>query len=147
MLEKAKREVKRGFSLIELLVVIAVIGILAGILLIGFNSARIKARDADRKSELVQLKTLVDIYMTDNTNAPAGTDINVSAINNDNPVGVFPDYKAGLATGPNGTEDEYKYTASGTDFTLGAKLEIAPSSTPKPCPTAFGATYNYCLGN
>jgi len=60
-----------GFTLIELLVVIAVIGILAGVILASLNSARSKARDARRKSDLAQLVRAVELYRNDNANYPA----------------------------------------------------------------------------
>jgi prepilin-type N-terminal cleavage/methylation domain-containing protein len=53
---------QRGFTLIELLVVIAVIGLLSSIVLVSLNSARIKARDAKRVSEIKEIQTVLALY-------------------------------------------------------------------------------------
>jgi prepilin-type N-terminal cleavage/methylation domain-containing protein len=52
----------KGFTLIELLVVIAIIGILASVILASLNSARSKANDARRKSDLAQIATALQLY-------------------------------------------------------------------------------------
>jgi prepilin-type N-terminal cleavage/methylation domain-containing protein len=52
MIEKGAR---RGFTLIELLVVIAIIGVLSSVVLASLNSARGKAQDARRMSDVHQI--------------------------------------------------------------------------------------------
>lgn len=57
---------RQGFTLIELLVVIAIIGILSSVVLASLNSAREKARDTERLSDLRQLQVALEAYALDN---------------------------------------------------------------------------------
>ena len=60
---------KKGFTLIELLVVIAIIGLLSSLAVVNLNSARGKARDAKRISEIKQLSTILQIEATEGPSA------------------------------------------------------------------------------
>lgn len=57
----------KGFTLIELLVVISLIGILATLVIANMNSARERARDATRKSDLRNIQTALRLYYNDNS--------------------------------------------------------------------------------
>ena len=52
----------KGFTLIEMLVVISLIGILAAIALISFGSVQKSARDTNRKSDIKQYQTALEMY-------------------------------------------------------------------------------------
>ena len=65
-IRKAREEREGGFTLIELLVVIIIIGILAAIAIPVFLNQRKKGYDAQAKSDLRNLATQEETFLTDN---------------------------------------------------------------------------------
>jgi prepilin-type N-terminal cleavage/methylation domain-containing protein len=65
----------KGFTLIELLVVVAIIGVLSSVVLASLNSARAKARDAKRMSDIKQIQNAIELYIVNNGSAPDVFDI------------------------------------------------------------------------
>jgi len=108
----------QGFTLIELLVVIAIIGILSSVVLASLNSARTKARDAKRVSDIKQLQLALEMYYDDNSNYPTA----ISTANL-----VTPGHIAAIPTDPStGTAYTFAALGSGTtcsSYHLGATLE------------------------
>jgi len=122
-------KIKNGFTLIELLVVMVIIGLLAGLILPNFMSARERARDAQRKSDLEQIQKALELYKMDKNEYPATSDPfappGSSGCNKEWKVGTTT-YMPKLPCDPKSTgEYKYKYTR-GTDkftYTLDACLE------------------------
>lgn len=59
-----------GFTLIELLVVIAIIGILSSVVFASLNTARAKARDARRITDINQIRIALELYRDSNNTYP-----------------------------------------------------------------------------
>lgn len=120
---------KKGFTLIELLVVISLIGVLATLVVANMNSARERARDTVRKSDLRNIQTALRLYYNDNNGYPQSSSGNI--------VGCGGDCVWGQAWVKSGvtymnilpddplSDQAYVYTGvvGGEDYTLKACLE------------------------
>jgi len=68
---KSVFRIRDGFTLIELLIVVAIIGVLSTFLMTNFIGVRQRARDAQRKSDLRQLQSALEMYRADQGTYPA----------------------------------------------------------------------------
>jgi type II secretion system protein G len=68
---RVKKKLTKGFTLIELLVVISLIGLLSGIVVVNVGGGTVRARDAQRKSDLKQIQAALELYKQDQGNYPA----------------------------------------------------------------------------
>lgn len=68
-MEKVKTG-NKGFTLIELLVVISVIAVLTTLLMANFVGIRQRGRDGQRKSNLYNIQTSLELYRADNGGYP-----------------------------------------------------------------------------
>ncbi len=119
---------KKGFTLIELLVVIAIIGLLSTLAVVALGSARVKARDSKRLSDLKQLQTAFELYYTDQNAYPAGSgvalgDANHACLNSTGfaAAGCSNPYMGLVPVDP--SSGNYTYTAASNTYTVNATLE------------------------
>ena len=73
---------RKGFTLIELLVVIAIIGLLSTLSVVSLNSARGKARDATRKSDMNAVSTALELYNVEVGSYPENSGCGATPIDN-----------------------------------------------------------------
>lgn len=115
----------KGFTLVELLIVIAIIGVLSALLMANFIGVRQRARDAQRKADLRQIQSALELYRSDNGSYPIG---NYAALSNctgklGNPA-CTTTYMQKLPADPlGGTATYYYNSAAGTTYTIRACLE------------------------
>ena len=121
---------KQGFTLIELLIVIAIIGVLATLLMANFVGVRQRARDAQRKSDIRQIQSALEIYRSDIGNYPATLPgCNTTPLKNTTTDGTVTVYMQKIPCDPNGTSVSYAYSIPAAGgYKLVACLENASDS-------------------
>jgi len=125
------RKDKKGFTLIELLVVIAIIGILATIVLVSLNTARMKARDTRRLGDIRQIALALEMYYDDNTTT--GYPGDAEAATCDDWAAMVTAIEGGgymtkVPLDPGGGSVAYAYNTNLTDYVLRAQLESATNT-------------------
>ncbi len=117
---------KRGFTLIELLISMAILGILATIGFGNFQSARLKAADAKKKSDLTTIAKSLEAYVNDHRSYPLSSNGKIVCA----PPNTVCDWGAPFTDGttiyaatlPSPTT-AYVYESSGDSYTLYTRLE------------------------
>lgn len=156
----------KGFTLIELLIVISIIGVLATLLLVNFVGVRQRARDGQRKSNLSQIQSALELYRADVGSYPsagASNRLNATACSSGSSglssggtvyIAKIPcDPLSGLSY----NSGDYYYSSGGSTYTLGACIENGSdqnqnitSSSPGgsgTCPTTGSTPKYYVITN
>ncbi len=122
-----RRRGEKGFTLIELLVVIAIIGVLATIVLVSLNTARQKARDTRRVSDMRQIALALEMYYADNSAYPTGSDADFEDdLNLD--ADLETTYITNVPTDPGGNNYVYAACNSDQQYSIGCVLEDSNNS-------------------
>ncbi len=127
-----------AFTLVELLVVIAIIGVLSTLSVVAFNSARTKARDTRRLSDVRQIGMALELYYNDKGVYPAppiptGTPITGLCLSN---LGISSTcgaivYLQKIPSDPlPNINYTYSYLNSGESYRLGFNLEQGSGDWP-----------------
>lgn len=132
-MNKMINKYKSGFTLIELLVVIAIIGILSTLAIVSLNTAREKARDAKRISDVKQVQTSLELYFSDKNGYPAGdglvlggaSALALSVDNGFSATGAGTIYMGQVPKNPTPNGADYAFT-SYTDSTIVTKCLASP---------------------
>ncbi len=144
---KRKKILQTGFTLIELLIVVAIIGILSTLLMTNFIGVRQRARDAQRKSDLRQMQSALELYRSDQGSYPsvasAPYQLTTDILNTQNTT-----YMRTIPSDPLGTGvyngGNYYYSSDGTKYTLAACAEnIADPQAQNSSPGGNGCSSGY----
>lgn len=126
---------QKGFTLVELLVVVAIIGVLSALVMANLVGIRQRARDAQRKSDVRQIQSALELYRADlgsYPNTTGYTACSTIALTNNGWVSDTTNltvYLKSVPCDPSGSgaynNGVYYYTSSGSTYTLGACIENA----------------------
>lgn len=117
-----------GFTLIELLIVIAILAGLGSIVIMNFPGIQKRGRDTQRKSDIKQYQTAMELYANRNNGAYPNGPNNGSITSNVCPsilqLTICPEDPM-IGSG----HDQYRITSTLTGYILWATLELPPTPT------------------
>ena len=122
----------KAFTLIEILVVITIIGILAGMIIVNMNSARVKSYDRQRKADLDSVQLAVEGYASKHegkyplTFSPGQPEIFLNSNTTNWVPDIVPDYISVLPKDPQSSSGNpqyvYLYASDGANYKLEATM-------------------------
>lgn len=136
------RKRNSGFTLVELLVVISIISVLSALLMVNFIGIRQRGRDGQRKSNLRQIQSALELYRTDagiypttSQLPPCGSALLVGSTTYMQKVPCDPLTNLG-----------YSYTSDGSSYILYACLENTNDSEKDSSPRS-GCAISFTVNN
>ncbi len=133
----------RAFTLIELMVVISIISLLSSIVLASVNTARAKARDARRLSDMHNIQIALELYRQTNNQYPNGSSLLSNTASWDTLKSLLAPYMPQVPVDPiNDADNNYEYdytscccgTPARLKYFLAIKnLEQSSASNPNFC--------------
>lgn len=126
---RIKTKKQGGFTLVELLIVISIIGVLSALLMANFIGVRQRARDSQRKSDLRQIQSALELYKSDSSSStypsavPNATCSNSRVLIADSADCNSTIYMKRVPLDPMGTSYYYSYSASTDTYILASCLE------------------------
>lgn len=144
-----------GFTLIELLIVVAIISILSTLLMINFIAVRQRGRDAQRKSDLRQLQSALELYRADqdsypqaNSNNSIGNCNNTPSVTSIGSTDCSTIYMQKVPIDPNGSSyyngGNYFYSSDGVTYTIASCVENATDQDSNISQTAPAGSSGTC---
>ncbi|HUW21744.1 MAG TPA: type II secretion system protein [Candidatus Bathyarchaeia archaeon] len=119
-MDNLKNKRDRGFTLVELLIVLSIIAILFSIALVSLRGTRAVARDTQRKTELEEIRSALEVYRADHGSYPT----TLQGLNELTSLGYME-----TITDPLSPTYDYRYESDGITYNLCAYLEAEDPST------------------
>lgn len=109
-IDMKNRKTIRGFTLIELLVSISIVAVLTALLTVNFIGARQRGRDGQRKANLYQLQSSLELYRADNGVYPPDSVLAACGVPLTSAGGTV--YMQEIPCDPSSTGGPFTYTAA-----------------------------------